>query len=1208
MGTPWGASPTPTELATWAEREIRLSGSEGGGPIGSLYPYRVTHNYADLRNKVLPFRGNAMSLRCGTRVLFAIALWLASFATAARAQFDSGQISGFVRDISGSVIPGATVTATNEGNGEVHRTTTNDSGYYVFPNLVVGTYSIAAEANGFKKFIQNGVKLSAADRIGLDAALAVGTLTESVEVKASAARVQTETAQVSRTVESRQIQDLTLNGRNPIFLALLKPGVRGGSIGSFDPDSVTNGGFSINGGRPDEYLVTVDGAIATRTRSSGSMLGAQDVDTIQEVQVLTADYSAEYGRSSAGQIRFVTKSGTQHFHGDLVENFRNSALDANSWTRNHSPNPKESSGPGPFRFNQYGFDVGGPIFIPGRFNADRSKLFFFFAQEWITRRQELTTTGVVPSVAMRGGDLSELLDASNRYFGKKRVVTDPQTGQPFPNNVIPLNSLSPNGKALLNAYPEPTPGFQQGAANWIGTERRSSDLRKDTLKIDYLLNDKHRISFRSTYIPWHFNEPLGGLTRMQELWSRPNSTGALSLTSTLSPTLINEFTFSANSDGKGDIAADLSCDAKCRRSTYGINFPFIFPGTKMFAEKLPTIRIEGLSTLDAGPYPGSWAGFVYAWANNTTKIVRNHTVKWGVFIERSGQNDLIQFTTATPPATNNQNGAFRFFDARPNGTGLALGNALLGIFSDYSEFGAKPLTPWVATATDLFVQDSWKATKKLTLEAGVRWSYWPPWHSRWGSLAMFDPDFYDSSKAALIDSRGGFIVSGDPFNGIVLPGSGVPAAEGGRFPVLHSGQFDRLYHGLPDGFSETHKDVFQPRLGLAYGLNPKTAIRAGLGAFANRTMINRDTALGGNAPFQPQQTVINGNVDAPAGASKRDFPFTMTIQDLVFKVPVAWNWNLTVQRELPWATTVEVAYVGRRSIHNQRKRNINQLVQTGTIQANPGVNPNFLRPYRGMGIIGTSENSGTSLYSGLQVSLERRFAAGLQFGAAYTLSRAYDNSSDLTDTLPNAYDDRAYWGISDLDRTNVLILNYIYELPFLRGSSGPLRRLLGNWEISGINQFQSGSPFSVRDGTDFAGVGPGSGAQFWNLLGDPNVVRTAFTDSAVWFNPCRRLADGTLQNCAPGAGPVWAAPAPGTFGVQPRNSLRNPGFWTWDLGIRKNFPVTETQRLQFRFEVFNLLNHPNWGGANADPKSGSFGLVTSKGGERVLQLALKYIF
>lgn len=1109
------------------------------------------------------------------------------------AQFDAGQIAGFVRDPSQAVVMGAAVTVKNENTGEQRQTTTNNSGYYVFPNLVVGTYTLSAEAAGFKKTIQTGVTMSSALRLSIDLELSVGSVSETVEVKGSVSLVQAESAVVGRTINSRQVADLTLNGRNPIFLALLKPGVRGGSIGAFDPDSVSNGGFSINGGRADEYVVMVDGAVATRTRSSGSMLGSQDVDTVEEVQILTANYSAEYGRSSAGQIRFVTKSGGQQFHGNLVENFRNSALDANSWTRNHSPNAREFGGPAPFRFNQFGYDISGPVYAPGKFNTDKSKLFFLWAQEWIRRREEQNPTALVPSAAMRGGDFSELLSATNIFYNRVRTINDPNTRAPFPGNIIPASRLSPNGRALLNAYPLPTAGFAQSGANFIGNGPRWSNTLKNTVKVDYVLSPVHRVSFRGTHIPWRFNEPFqdSSLGRFQSLWSRPNRTGAISVTSTISPTLLNEFNFSVNSDGRGDIAYNPACGAPCERATYGINYPQIFPQGKEFAQKLPTIQIDPFYSLNnSSAYPGFWSGFVYAWSNNMTKTIANHTLKFGVFIERSGQNDGIQLTTASAPATVNQGGQFRFIDTgHPNTTGVAVGNAALGYFNDYSETSAKPVTPWVATAFDWFIQDSWKATKKLTVEMGVRHSIWPPWHSRWGTLAMFHPDFYDASKAAVLDRAGGFFISGSPYNGIVLPGSG-PTEEGlRRFPILRD--FSNAYHNLPDGFSQTHMGVFQPRLGLAYGVNNKTTLRAGLGAFANRVMINRDTALGGNAPFQLQQTVINGNADAPAGAVQRVFPFTMTIQDPVFKIPTAWNWNATLARALPWDLAVEVGYVGRRGIHNQRKRNINQL-PAGTTYANPGANVNALRPYLGMGIIGISENSGVSMYNGLQISVERRFASGLQFGVAYTYSHAVDNSSDLTDTLPNAYDDKAYKGTSDLDRPHVLILNYIYELPFLKGNRTIAHRMLGNWEISGMNQFQSGGPFSVRNNADIAGVGAGSGNQFWTQVSDPlDVTRTAFTNNAVWFNKA-----------------AFARPANGTFGTQPRNGLYNPGFWAFDLGVRKNFPTTERQRLQMRFEFFNILNHPNWGGANSNPTSGQFGLITGKSGSRTIQLAMKYIF
>jgi hypothetical protein len=1111
------------------------------------------------------------------------------------AQFDSGQIAGFVRDQSSAVVPGAIVTATNEGTKEARRATTNGDGYYVFPQLVVGSYSIAVEAQGFKRYVSNGVALNAEAKVSADVELTVGAATESVEVTASTAAIQTDSAQVATTIETKQMEDLTLNGRNPIYLAALSPGVVGGTIGTFDPDSVSNGSFNINGGRNDEYVVMIDGAVATRTRSSGSMVGTLDVDTVQEAQVLTGNYSAEYGRSSGGEIRFVTKSGTRDFHGSLVENFRNSALDANTWTRNQSPQPATSSGPAPYRFNQYGFTIGGPVFIPKHFNADRNKFFFFWGEEWIRRRYTTTNTGTVPSLAMRSGNFSELLSASNPFFGKVRTITDPLNGNaPFAGNIIPPSRLSPNGEALLNIFPTPVPGFQQGTANWIGTKPTHSDFRKDTYKFDYIINEKHHVSVRLGYDPWNFNAPFEDtFGRMEEVWSRPNRVGAVSLTSTFSPTFINEFNFSANSDGKGTIDFGDYCTA-CQRSAYGLNYPYIYPGTKIAPQKVPSIRIQGLTTLDAGPYPGSWAGFVYAWTNTTTKVLGNHTIKWGIYIEHSGQNDAIQGTTASTGTTVNQNGDFSFNDSggTPLTTGLAIANAALGNFDAYEEFGAKAYTPWVATAMDLFAQDSWKVTSKLSFEYGLRWSLWPPWHSRWGNLAEFLPQYYDPKNAPVVSPKGGYIISGNAYDGIVFPGTSAPSEGAARIPALTDPQFKSLYHGLPEGLAQTHYKVFQPRIGVAYAITPRMVVRAGVGAFANRVAINRDTALGGNAPLQPQESVVNGSVDNPGGATPQQFPFNMTIQDPVFKIPTAWEWNGTFQREVGWSTTVQVGYVGRRGIHNQIKRNINQLA-AGTLQANPGINTTALRPYLGMGVITISENAGLSRYDGLQVSVQHRFTNNLQFGIAYTHARSTDNGSSLTDVLPDAYNAHTYFGPSDFDRSDVLVSNYIYKLPFFKNQRNIAGYVLGGWEFSGIYQYQSGTPFSVRTSQDIAGVGTGSGNQFWNETGDSSTSVGSFTPAGVvWFNKA-----------------AFTQPAAGTFGVQPRNSLRNPSYWTTDASLRKNFAIVERLTMQFRFDVFDFLNHPNWGSANSNPTSGSFGTITGKTNDtRQLQLALKLIF
>ena len=1110
------------------------------------------------------------------------------------AQVDIGQISGTVLDSTGAAVPGVHVIATNEASLTSQATTTNSSGYYTFPNLVVGTYTITAEAAGFQKYVRKGILLNAASQLTVPIQLNLGTITQTVEVTETAAQALSLEPSTGGTVTATQFKQLEVNGRNPVYLALLEPGVVGTDIATFDPDSVSSGAFSINGGRTDAYTVYVDGAFATRTRESGSMLGAQDMNSVEEIQVLTGNYDAEYGRSNAGQIRFVTKSGTKQFHGDAYEVLRNAAFDANTWSRNNSPIASENSAPPKQNYNDFGFDIGGPVYIPGKFNTDRSKLFFFFAEEWVRRSYDDDTTGTVPTLAMRTGDLSYLLDPHNTFFGKSRIATDPTTGKPFPGDIIPTSQLSPQGMAILKAYPLPTPGFQQGAANWIQTFPVHSNLNKTTFRTDYYINDKNHLFVRGTFIPWHFNNPLEGtLGLFQSLWSRPNRTGIVDLITSFSPTLLNDFSISANSDGKGTIYPDPACGSYCNRSTYGITYPYLYPGTKLFPQKLPTITVTGLTTIDTGPYPGSWAGFVYDLADNITKVVGNHTIKFGATFEHSGQNDLIQLTTASPPQTNNQNGAFQFLDTgMPNTSGLGIANALLGNFNNYAEFGAKPETPWVANAVEMFIQDVWQVSRKLSLHYGLRYSIWPAWGTSNGTIAQFEPAFYNPAQAATVDPKTGFIVSGSPYNGIVLPGSGPTQDALRRYPFLNQPPFASMYHNLPAGFAPTQWDLLQPRFGLAYQLTSKTVLRTGVGDFADRTAINRDTALGGNPPFMPQTTLINGNVQNLAAASAILSPFTMTINAPNNVWPTAWDYNATIEQQLPYGIDFSAGYVGNRGLHLQRKRNINQLIQPGTVYAYPQINPNALRPYLGAGIIDISENSGLSWYNSLQVTA-RKVTGPLTFSASYTWSKSEDNTSILTDVLPNSYDDRDYWGPSDFNVPQALTISYIYSLP-LRGRTSLIRKLFGDWTLSGINQFESGMPFSVRQNIDYAGVGPGSGNQFWNIIGNPYGCSTGFLPNK-----------GATLYCAN----AFAAPPLGTFASgDTRNLFSNPGFWEWNFAVHKQFPISESSNLEFRAETFNFLNHPNWGKANSNPLSSSFMMVTSKTGSRNLQFELKFSF
>jgi hypothetical protein len=1124
----------------------------------------------------------------------ALTLVIFVFATSAFAQFDSAQVSGTIQDSTGAILPGVDVTLVNVGTSQQRQAITNDAGLYNFPNVPVGEYRINATLQGFKAVQRTGVQVSAGVNIRVDVRLEVGELNETITV--TAATTSVDTAVIGRTVRSEQIAETPLTGRRASQVAQLAPGVVGGNLGNFATATATfaTGVTSINGGRADEFITTVDGAPSIRVRAAGGfMMGAQNIDTVEEVQVLTTNYQAEFGRASAGQLRLVTKSGTQNFRGNVFWSHQNDALDANSWTRNRSGLEKN-----PHKYNAFGFTLGGPIYIPGSFNSDKQKLFFFWGQEWIRDRSVENQTGIVPTLAMRNGDFSELLNPANAFFNRARIINDPLTGLPFPGNVIPLNRISPNGRALLHAYPLPTPGFQQGANNWIGTPAFFNNQRKDSIKIDWVPSAAHRLAVRHTWAPniWNDPEPVSAFSTV---WDYPGRTLAATLTSTLSSSFINEFTFSWGSTKPASFYGQRNCE-KCpegsavlypQASDISLNFRQLFPGTKLDPEKIPNITLQGFTAINNNAYPGSWNDFVFLWADNVTKIQGNHTFKAGISIERSGMNDRIQLSFAQAPATVNQNGSFRFNDAtRPGSTGLSAANAILGLFDDYTEFGNKPNTRWLAMGYDAFVQDSWRATPDLTFELGLRYSLWQPWGAQNLELASFNSAFYDPARAAVINPQQGFVVSGDRYNGITLPGDGPTPEALAQFPQL--ADLQRLYRGVPNGFSETSKKGFQPRLGLAYSLNDKTTMRAGVGLFLNRVQINTTAAYGFNPPLSEMQTVINGNVDTPAGAETRTFPLVMAMQSPEFTNPQSWAWNATVDRELGGGMRTTISYVGRSASHLERARNINQL-QPGTIQANPGINANALRPFKGFGTITLYETTGRSRYNALQVQTERRSTRGVGFSVAYTLSRTKDDGSGRADILPNAYDDSNYYGISDLDRPHVLVTQARYRFPAFTSAPAVVEGVFGNWDVSGTFQAQSGVPFDVRNTTvDIAGVGPGSGGQLYELIGDPTAARTDFNGTnAIWFDRA-----------------AFRAPAAGTFATsQEKNLLRQPGFWDINMSLRKSVPVG-TNRFELRWEIFNVLNRPTLGNATTNPNLGDFGLITSKTGNRTMQIGLQYVF
>lgn len=1134
------------------------------------------------------------------RLVWTFALLIAG-AAPATAQFDRGTISGTIKDEQGGVMPGVTVTVRHTQTQRLDTTVTNETGFYTFPNLLPGLYDISAEIPGFKKISRQNVALDATGALTLDFVMQTGTIAEEVLVTASSPLLQTDVA-IRKTVEAKDIEQLAFSGRNPIGVVGLKAGVMGGNFNSRGFSDLGNGGFNINGSRTDENNITIDGATAIRTRASGAIVGIQNVDAIQEVQVLTANYMPEYGRASGGQIRFVTKSGSSKYTGSGSYFLRSDKLQANTWARNRSPNASDNSGPAPFSYKQYGYAFGGPV--PGHIFTDR--LFFFGAQEWVNYRAVMTNSATVPTQAMRRGDFSELLNPANAFFGRVVTITNPLTGQPFPGNVIPSNQLSANGLALLNLYPLPTAGYQQGTNNAIFSSENPQDQRKDNIRLDYRLNDNNQVTFRYSKYSWVAIDAFRGTFPFARTdWNRPNSTQTLSWTSTIRNNLINEATY-AHSLDQVFINVFTGTDLYTRSRT-GITYPYIYPANKEIPDKIPTLSIANFTEIDGGPYPSSSQGPIHTFSDAATLVKGRHTIKTGVVFEYSGEDDFDQINVQSiPGSTNNQNGRFEFLDNRSGGSGLAVANVAMGLFSNYAEIGQRAFTPWRALGTDLFVQDSWKPASNLTIEGGVRWALWPPWHSLTNNIANFEPQFYDRATAPTIDRATGRITGGNRYDGIVLPGNGFQG-DGRNLVVATDPAVLALFRNQPEGFSNTHLNAFEPRLGLAYSINDKTVLRASSGVFHNRATLNDSSLLGGNPPFQPQVSVSNGIADNPGAGGAASLPFSMTAQDVDFKLPVAYTWATGVQREMPFGFTVDVTYVGRLGRYLQRERNINQLLP-GTLQANPGVNIAALRPYLGYGAIRMTENSGSSRYNSLQISADRRYLNGLKIGIAYTLGKSEDNASDKRNVVWNTYDDSSYWGPSNFDRRHVLNVYYIYDLPFGKDQNTMLSNILGGWQVSGATFFRTGTPFSIVRTNDIAGVGDGNFGQPYNLVGDPlagangNFSAGSGSDQNFWFNPA-----------------AFAAPAAGTFGNAPRNAWYNPSEQQWDIAFFKNFRLNRTQRLQFRAEIFNFINRPNWsniagstttsGFTTADPTNANFGRIISKNdARRDAQLSLRYIF
>jgi hypothetical protein len=1088
------------------------------------------------------------------------------FAFAALCQTNIGRISGSVTDSSGATVPDCPVEAT-DAKGLKLTTRTDANGDYAFLSLPTGVYEVRVEKQGFRSARETGVVLDAASQRTVSFRLEVGQLTETVNVSSSAEQVQTTTGNVGRVINEDQVSQIALNGREYTQLLRLSPGVVATTLNVFNPQLALNQ-QNVNGIRTQSSYFLVDGAENHDSGANSNGIVDPNVDAIAEVKMETSSYSAEFGGRAGAVINVVTKSGTKNFHGTLFEFVRNDAFDARSFF-----SAKVDS----LRFNDFGGTIGGPVYIPGKFNRNRDKLFFFFSEEWKYTRQGQTTVNTVPTAAERAGDFNG---------SSLPAPVDPASGVAFPNRIVPAARMSRTGPLLLKPYP--LPNFLGPGGNYVATGVAITDYREELFRLDYNISPRTQLSYRLTHDKMYLVFPFRNNTLdfVPNPRPRPGYVTSLSLQHSFSPTTINYFSFSVSKNkiqGRPDFSV-------ITRPKLGLTYAEIYPANR--SNVAPQLNLSGFAGYNSGDRI-STANGNFQWRDDFTKVVRSHTLKFGAQITRSRKNEdtnvrdegNVTFNTSALLTSRN-----------------VVADLLLGNFQSYTEVEADSF--WWARFSqyEFYAQDSWKASKRLTLELGLRYNIVPPFYNAQGNASTWLPRLFNPANAPQVSPRDGSITpgTGDPYNGIAIFGSAFPEAAKGRVPQYDDPAVKRLFVGLPAGGSKTNWNDWGPRIGIGYDVfgNGKTALRSGFGIFYDRIGSNQISPQAQNPPFVKIANIFDGNIDAPGGGTARQFPSDLTAWPEVLPTPQVITYNIGVQQQLPASMILEVNYVGNVGRHFVFVRNLNQLPAGTRLNApNSGINVNALRQYLGFGNINLRDDSDNTNYNSLQVSASRRLRSGLSFGLSYTFSKTMDTVGG--GTPQDSYHPKNDVALSSIHRANILTFNYIYPLPFFLKSGNPFARsVLGGWEVSGVTTFQSGGPSTVSVPTDIARIGAGSARA--TLIGNPNLSGGQRTP-AHWFGTEAFLNPNLMT--------------PGVFGTGGRNILIGPGFQQWDLSLLKNFHLGEARNLQFRAESFNVFNHTNFTGVNTTVRfdnngapTGGFGAVNSAGPGRVLSLGMKLIF
>ena len=1127
---------------------------------------------------------------------------------------DTASITGTVTDSTGAAVANAEVVVSNPDRGINRSTTTNSSGDYLVAGLPVGTVNVSVAVTGFKKYAATGIVLRVGEKARHDLTLQVGASSAEITVQGEdVAQVETQSAELSGTITGKEISQLQLNGRNFTQLVTLVPGVSNQS--GQDDAGVGVGGnvsFSINGGRTEYNNWELDGGDNMDNGSNTTLNVYPSLDAIAEFKVLTSNYGAQYGRSGSGTVEVETKSGTSKFHGDAYEFVRNDTFNAATFPQSSVP---------PYKKNDFGYTIGGPVFIPGFYNKDKQKTFFFWSQEWRRERVPANLGSViVPTAAERTGDFSAACAAN------VDCPIDPSNPTPnshFPGNQVPID---PNAVALMAQIPSPT----DGGNTWNASPTLPTTWREELFRIDQNIGTKVRASFRYIHDSWNQTYPTplwsGGTSfpTIQTNFGGPGVSMVARLTATASPTLLNEFVASYTTDHITLIP--VGAWQRPQGSTIGELYPGVNQG------KIPGISLtdnsfnfgEDVGYLPNGPYNSNPT---YTYRDNVAKIVGKHDLQFGAYFVAAQKNELAAPGVAT-------NGVLSFNGSNAGSTGNAFADLLIGDIASFSQTSAQPKFYNRYKIFEPYFQDDWRVTKHLTVNLGLRVSMFGTYRDRYHNEYNFDVTKYVAGDSSVDPSTG--LVIGNAFNGVVQ--CGVTA-------------------GVPDSCMKGHLFNPAPRIGFAYDPtgSGKTAIRGGYGVFFEHTNGNEANAESLEPAASPavQTTTVNNILGyeniAPQPADATT-PLAMISIPNKAVWPYVQQWHFDMQHEILKNTVATVSYVGSKGTHLTRYLDINQVLPTplsqnpykvgepigaddcDTLMTPSGVavtgqaainlqiacgasaDP-FRAQFPGIGSVNRLEETGSSSYHALEVSM-RRSVGGLEINGSYTYSHSIDNSSSARDPLIlDIYNQGPTRASSNFDQRHLFNLGYVYDLPFFK-TPGLKHTALGGWQWSGIVTIESGTPFSVLNSAfgDNAGVGNGvssnSAQSYADLVGDP---RSGISNSPLsGFGP---------QFYNPDA---FAAPRGLTFGNSPRNLLTNPRRTNFDMALFKHFAIKEAMAFEFRAEAFNVFNHTEYawlGGssgsaASNSPFSNTNNVLQNDGvlrpasahAGRILQLGAKFIF